>query len=389
VLNVRRFFACLVTSGLLLNAAVSAATLPNASVSAATLPPDVEAVRQKLLALAAKLSPTNRLLVEEYPLITSLLADASAGLDTITASPKDKTMIPDLRDAFDHLNDAYRFLQDFEEHGKMKDTSIQSSWGQFETYGISTSSDFWQSMKAKYGSDPISGSRFTSVTPTVYPATPMIALISVANFTLKQMPTKQSRGAYDTVAKHLRFPITVAMVRDALTYASQTNEADMFGLYSEWAVNSDRANWPNYGLTQTRVLTPFASIALDAATARAKYQTVASAESIMRNPKYKLLRTITVLFDPELGAFDDSVCILKQDSTLIRPIAKSISHPIVISTPVGYLYDMSCAFKFDQLNLRKPFSLVIANTTIVTASPDSGGIKKGDVNYTIDPLTLR
>jgi hypothetical protein len=99
VLSVRRLFACLITFGLLLNPAVSAATLPNVAVSAATLPPDVEGVRQKLLALAAKLSPATQLLLEEYPLITSLLADASAGLDTISASPKDKTMIPDLRDA--------------------------------------------------------------------------------------------------------------------------------------------------------------------------------------------------------------------------------------------------------------------------------------------------
>lgn len=178
-----------------------------------------------------------------------------------------------------------------------------------------------------------------------------------------------------TPASAIDLPMTQSDVRAAIDYGASTSPSIISGdsarqLGGESALQA----WG-------QIITPFTSLAFASAEAHAKYENVTN-ELIREVKAAKTFTVVAEAFNTELHMNDDMVVVIKQNGKVIHSVSKHLNSDeevITIEDEAGYRTSLNTDFSYKSVNLKSPFTVVIANF----------GMSGQETDFSVDPTAFR
>ena len=166
--------------------------------------------------------------------------------------------------------------------------------------------------------------------------------------------------ATTTGALAIDFPLTKDQAKEAVTFGESATFSKI-AQDDRYQAEADKETAP--GLRPTcDVLTPFRVIALQAAQAHAKYESI-SPQAVREAIASHSFDVSVYLFSTVLGMNHDAVAVIKQDGTLLHAAHRTYIEKdrLAGTDPVGYQQNVSFEFDLRRFRPTAPFTVTIAN----------------------------
>lgn len=177
-------------------------------------------------------------------------------------------------------------------------------------------------------------------------------------------------------ATALDLPMTPSEIQAAIDYGANNSPSSIAADPTQQLGNGESASQP-WG----QIITPFSALAFASAEAHAKYQSVSN-ELLHETKAAKTFTIVADAFDTELPMNDDMAVVIKQSGRVIHPVSKDLhsdEEVISIDDNAGYRTSVDADFSYKTLNVRLPFTVVIANY----------GMRGQETDFAVDPTTFR